>query len=194
MSAEEPPATSPRRGPQRRTAVAAAVVLVLLVVAAVAAITLSGGGSKKPVAAPAPAATTPSPAPPPPSPAPTPTPDPQTYAYIVLHPGDCVNDPSRTASLKKLVKRACTAPHDEQVVSLVQLPGGLASDEAINLKAVTLCRPADTAAMLRQGGRADGLTEGANAPHLADYRGGRHTATCMVKVISPGSKLTSPLR
>ncbi|MFC1416876.1 hypothetical protein [Streptacidiphilus cavernicola] len=189
MSAEEPPATSPRRGPQRRTAVVAAGVLGVLVVVVVLVVALSGGGKHKPPAA-APT-TTSAPAPPPPSP--TPSADPQTFAYIALHTGDCVSDPSVSTSLKKLVKHDCATPHDAEITGRMQLPDGLTAEPAIVQQAKKLCKTLNDTAWHKQGSRSSSLNEGAYFPDLADYRAGRHTATCMLEIAAGAAKLHAPL-
>jgi hypothetical protein len=195
MSAEEPPAISPRRGPERRTAVVAVAVLAVLAVAAVLAVTLSGGGKHKaPVAAPSAAPATSAPPPPSPAPSPTPSADPQTFAYIALHTGDCVSDPSFTSTVDKLVKRACTAAHDAEVTGREQLPDGLSTGLAISEKAKAVCKATDDTAWHKQGARADSLNLGAYFPSPANYKAGRHTATCILEIGFRASKLRSALR
>ncbi|MHA6759224.1 hypothetical protein [Streptacidiphilus sp. PAMC 29251] len=194
MSADEPSAASPRRGPSRRTGFVAAGVLLLLVVAVVLVVALSGGKKKAPVAAPP---STPSAAPsstPPPPPSPTPTPVPQTFPYVVLQAGDCVSDPSITSSLKKVTKHDCHSPHDAQITGLVQLPAGLKTAFDVNKQGRTLCKTLNDAAWHQQpAALADRLNEGIYFPDLKPYRAGTHTVTCMLEIGFRASKLTAPL-
>ena len=191
MSAEETPATSPRRGPQRRTAVIAAGVLVLLVAAVVAVVVLSGGGHSSPVAAPTSPPVT---APPPPSPTPSPLKVLQTYPYLPLAVGDCVSDTAISQSLTRDVKRVCTTAHDAEVVGLVQLPAGLKTRELMFTKANALCSPSvDKAWHSLPAALADTLHSGRFVPNLAPYRAGNHTVTCLLEIGAGGAKLHAPL-
>ncbi|WP_370096290.1 hypothetical protein [Streptacidiphilus sp. MAP12-20] len=123
-----------------------------------------------------------------PTPKPSPTPTlPNTFAYISLQPGDCFDSPAFTRSLKVLTKRACTDPHDAEVVQLATLPDGLADYAAVVHQSLTLCQPLDAAAYRKQSIKKLQYYE--LYPSFADYQhGGRHTVTC---ALSGGSYLGS---
>ncbi|KUJ54423.1 hypothetical protein ACZ90_65510 [Streptomyces albus subsp. albus] len=68
--------------------------------------------------------------------------------YVLLKPGQCFDHPALDSSVTTVQTRSCDRPHDGEVIANETLTGDFATEQAIQQKALTLCR-ADAAKRLR---------------------------------------------
>ncbi|MFI1329545.1 hypothetical protein ACH4U7_05235 [Streptomyces sp. NPDC020845] len=116
--------------------------------------------------------------------------------YAVLKPGECFDHPALDSSVTKIEKRACSGPHDGEVVANETLTGDFSTEKAIQDKALSLCET-DAKKRLKSipnDGRM--YYYYALYPALATYRiRGEDQVSCALTLSSGpgGKKLTKPL-
>ncbi|WP_330292764.1 hypothetical protein [Streptomyces sp. NBC_00576] len=112
--------------------------------------------------------------------------------YYMLRTGDCFN--ADTANPGQAAKRACGEPHDAEVVKVVELEGGYATDAALKNAAYALCRsPLEREAAEQPAGTVRGSL--VQYPDTAGYRLGIDNVACSLAADlgSDTRKLTTPL-